>query len=71
MCKRADDITQDQVKLSLFSFPLIGRTKNWLQGIPNGVIQTLKELEDKFLERYSSNAQFVEIKTIIISFAQE
>lgn len=53
MCKLAGaDITNDQVKFCIFGFSLIGRAKDWLQYIPNRMIQTWKELEDKFLERY-------------------
>lgn len=71
MCKSVVDITDDRVKLRLFGLSLIGHANDWLQYISNGNIQTLKELEDKFLERYCSNAQFVEIKSAITSFAQE
>lgn len=39
ICK-ANDITDDHVKLWLFDFSLIGRAKDWLQCIPNGTIQT-------------------------------
>lgn len=56
MCKPSGDISDDQVKLHLLGFSLIGHTKEWLQCILNGTIQTWKELKDKFLERYYSNA---------------
>lgn len=49
MCQ-LEGITEDQVKLKLFSFSLVGRAKDWLLCLPNGVIKTWKKLEDKFLE---------------------
>lgn len=48
MCQ-PEDITEDQVKLKLPNFSLVGRAKDWLVCLPNGVIKTRKELEDKFL----------------------
>lgn len=71
MCKLTGEITDDQLKLRLFGLSLIGRTKDLLECISNGIIHTWKELEDKFLERYYSNAQFVEIKTAISNFSKE
>lgn len=71
MCKPTRDITGEQVKLHLFEFSLISRAKDWLQCIPNGMIQTWKELEDKFLEIYYSNAQFNKIKVKITNFIQD
>lgn len=51
MC-RPTDITEDQVKLRLFGFSLIGRSKDWLTFLPNGTIQTWKDMNDKFLDRF-------------------
>lgn len=70
VCKPTD-VTDDQVKLCLFGFSLIGRVKDLLKCLPNGTIQTWKGLEDKFLEIYYSNAQFVERKAAISNFSQE
>lgn len=64
MCKPTD-VTDDQVKLCLVGFPLICCAKDWIQCIPNGTIHTWKELEDKFLERYLSDVQFMERKVEI------
>lgn len=49
MC-RPTNVTEDQVKLRLFSFSLIRRDKVWLLFFSNGTIQTWKELKEKFLE---------------------
>lgn len=43
-------IIEDQVKLKLFSFSLVGRAKDWILRLPNRVVITWKELEDKFME---------------------
>lgn len=71
MCKSGGDIIDDQIKLCLCGFSLIGRTKDWFHCIPNGTIQTWEELKVKFLERYYANAQFVDRKVTITSFSQE
>lgn len=39
MCRPAE-IMEDQVKLWLFGFSIIGRDKDWLPFLPNGTIQT-------------------------------
>lgn len=54
-----------------FGFSLIGHMTNWLQYTINGTLHTWKELEYKFLERYYSNAQFLERKTTISNFAKK
>lgn len=41
-----EGITEDHVKLKLFTFSLVGRAKDWLLYLPNGVIRTWRELED-------------------------
>lgn len=64
-------ITEDQVKLQLFSFSLVGRAKDWLLCLSNWVIKTLKELEDKYLERFFTTAQFIERKANITQFEKQ
>ncbi|XP_050896168.1 uncharacterized protein LOC127102889 [Lathyrus oleraceus] len=59
MCKPTD-VTENQVKLRLFGFSLIGREKYWLIFLLNGTIQTWKELKDKFLEIFFTTTQFIE-----------
>lgn len=54
----------------MFGFSLIGHAKDWLQCIPNRTIKTWKELEDKFMERYFSNAHFIESNAEISNFIQ-
>lgn len=62
--------TDDQVKLKLFSFSLVGRAKDSLLYLPNGVIRTWKEFEDKFMERFFTTTQFIERKAEITHFEQ-
>lgn len=69
MCK-LNEVIDDQIKLRLFGFSLMDQAKDWLKCILNGTIQTWKELEDKFFERYFSNAQFVERKVEISNYGQ-
>lgn len=57
MCQQ-EGITKDQVKLKLFSFSLVGREKYWLLYLPNGVIKTWKEMEEKFLKIFFTTTQF-------------
>lgn len=45
-------IIEDQVKPKLSNFSLIGRAKDWLLCLLNGVIETWIDMEDKFLERF-------------------
>lgn len=51
MCQ-PEGIIEGQVKLKLFNFSLMGRAKDWLLYLPNEVIRTWRELEDKLLERF-------------------
>lgn len=53
------DVTEDQVKMRLFGFSLIGREKDGLLFLLNGTIRTWKELEDKFLEIFFTTTQFI------------
>lgn len=70
MCQ-PEDIIEDRVKLKLFNFSLVGRAKDWLLCLPNGVIRTWRDLEDKFLERLFTIAQFTEMKAKITHFEQQ
>lgn len=70
MCKLTD-VTDDQVKLRLFGFSLIGSAKYWLLCLLNGTIQTWKELEDKFLEIFFTTSQFTERRAEIVNFKQQ
>lgn len=58
------------VKLRLFVFSRIGRAKDWLQCIPNCVVHSWKELEDKFFKGFFTNVQFIERIAEISNFDQ-
>lgn len=70
MC-RPTEVSEDQVKLRLFGFLLIERAKDWLLFLPNETIQTWKELEDNFLERFFTTTQFAERRAEITNFEQQ
>lgn len=41
---KSNDVAEDQVKLQLFGFSLIGRAKDWLQCISNGTILNVERI---------------------------
>jgi hypothetical protein len=47
-----DDVTFDQAKLVLFKHSLGRTAKDWMFCLPSGIIQTWRELEDRFLDRF-------------------
>lgn len=67
MC-RPTGVIEDQVKLRLFSFSLVERAKVWLLCLPNGMIGTWKELEEKFMERFFTTTQFSKRRAKITNF---
>jgi hypothetical protein len=64
-------VTFDQAKLVLFKYSLGKTAKDWLFCLPSGIIQTWKELEDRFLDRFFTEEQYMERKKAIIEFQQE
>ncbi|MCI35281.1 hypothetical protein A2U01_0056502, partial [Trifolium medium] len=46
------------------------QAKDWLQCFPSGTINTWKELEDKFLERFFTHNQFQKRRAEIMNFQQ-
>jgi hypothetical protein len=66
-----DDVTFDQAKLVLFKYSIGKTAKDWLFLLPSGIIQTWKELEDRFLDRFFTEEQYMERKKAIIEFQQE
>jgi len=51
-CVPTANVTDDQKKLRLFAFTLIGRAKDCMLTLPSGTTQTWDELELKLLERF-------------------
>ena len=66
-----DGVTKDQVRLHLFKFSLGKTAKDWLVCLPSGTIETWKDLEDKFLDRFFTEEQHKERRRAIIEFQQE
>ncbi|GAU44210.1 hypothetical protein TSUD_370730 [Trifolium subterraneum] len=65
-----EEVTEDQKKLRLFAYSLTKDAKDWLYCLPSRTIQTWKELEDKFLDRFFTEKQFKERKAEILNFKQ-
>lgn len=63
-------VIESRIKLRLFGFSLARRAKDWLQCLLSGTIQTWTKLEEKFIEIFFTNAQFVERRAIISNFSQ-
>ena len=61
-CVPPANVTDDQKKLRLFAFTLIGKDKDWLLTLPSGTIQTWDEFELKFLERFFPLSKYWEKK---------
>jgi hypothetical protein len=55
----------------LFKFSLGKTAKDWLVCLPSGTIETWKDLEDKFLDRFFTEEQHKERRRAIIEFQQE
>jgi hypothetical protein len=68
--KVPDHITEDQEKLWLFAFSIICHAKGWLQCLPNGTIQTWKELDDNFFEKFFTHNQFQKRRSDMLNFKQ-
>jgi hypothetical protein len=66
-----DDVTFDQAKLVLFKYSLGKTTKDWLFCLPSGIVQTWKELDDRFLDLFFTEEQYKERKRAILEFQQE
>ncbi|MCI15922.1 putative athila retroelement ORF1 protein, partial [Trifolium medium] len=69
--KRTGKVTDDQKKLFLFSYSLARQAKDWLYCLPARTIETWKDLEEKFLEKYFTKSQYDERKAELLEFKQE
>ncbi|PNY13506.1 hypothetical protein L195_g010162 [Trifolium pratense] len=68
--KRPEHTTDDQKKLFMFAYSLTQQAKDWLYCLPTKTIQTWKELEGKFLDRFFTEDQFKERKAELMNFQQ-
>jgi hypothetical protein len=55
----------------LFKFSLGKTAKDWLVCLPSGTIETWKDLEDKFLDRFFTEEQHKDRRRAITEFQQE
>lgn len=70
MCN-PEGVIEDEVKLRLFNFSFTGRAKDWLLYLPNDIIATWKELEDKYFERFFTTTLFYERRAEISNFEKQ
>ncbi|CAJ2656829.1 unnamed protein product [Trifolium pratense] len=63
-------VSESDKRLRLFKHSLTGRAKDWLDTIPAGTIETWRQLERKFLDRYFPIHKFLERRAEISNFEQ-
>ena len=63
-------VLEDVVRLSLFSFSLVGEAKRWLHSFKGNGLKTWEEVVEKFLKKYFLESKTVEGKASISSFHQ-
>jgi len=66
----ASDEDVEVVYLRAFSFSLAGKEKTWLQSHPNKSLNTLEEVEEKFIARFFPPSRFFSVKSAIANFSQ-
>ncbi|XP_017981021.1 PREDICTED: uncharacterized protein LOC108663040 [Theobroma cacao] len=63
-------VTDNAIRLRLFSFSLRDKAKSWLNSLPNGSITTLEDLGQKFLAKFFSPTKIAKMRNDITSFIQ-
>ena len=66
----AFDEDVEAVYLRAFPFSLAGKAKTWLQSHPNKSLNTLEEVEEKFIARFFPPSRFISAKSAIATFSQ-
>ncbi|XP_073153026.1 uncharacterized protein [Henckelia pumila] len=64
-------VTEDTIRLRLFSFSLRDNSHSWLQSLPLGSITTWEDMASKFLAKYFPPAKSAQLKIEIITFKQQ
>nr|XP_016464202.1 PREDICTED: uncharacterized protein LOC107787183 [Nicotiana tabacum] len=64
-------VTPDYVRLTLFSFSLLGEVKRWLKGEPTNSITSWNDLARKFLARFFPSGKTAKIRSKIVAFKQK
>lgn len=63
-------VSEDAIRLNLFSFSLFGEAKKWLLSFKGNCLKTQDEVEEKFLKNYFPGSKTTKGKTDISSFHQ-
>jgi len=66
---RASNKDVEAVYLRAFPFSLAGKAKTWLQSHPNKSLNTLEEVEEKFIARFFPPSRFISAKSAIATFS--
>ena len=61
-------VTEDTIRLNLFSFSLAGESKRWLHSFKGNSLRTREEVVEKFLKKYFPESKTAEGKVKISSF---
>ena len=69
LCKY-NGVSDDAIRLRLFTFSLRDRAKNWLRSLPPRSITTWDELAQKFLTKFFPPAKTTMMRNAITSFVQ-
>jgi len=67
---RLAGVLEDAIRLSLFSFSLLGEAKRWLHSFKGNSLKTWDEVVEKFLKKYFPESKIAEGKAAISSFHQ-
>ena len=63
-------VSDEAIRLSLFSFSLVGEAKRWLHSFKGNSLKTWEEVVEKFLKKYFPESKTIEGKARISSFHQ-
>ena len=63
-------VPNEAIRLSLFSFSLVGEAKRWLHSFKGNSLKTWEEVVEKFLKKYFPKSKTAEGKAAISSFHQ-
>ena len=64
-----EGVSDDGIRLRLFSFSLKDKAKVWLRSLPSGTITTWDDLAKIFLAKYFSLARTAKLRSEIFAFA--
>ena len=63
-------VPDEAIRLSIFSFSLVGEAKRWLHSFMGNSLKTWEEVVEKFLKKYFPESKTTEGKAAISSFHQ-